>query len=282
MKWVKLSTQFYNDPVFDDLTPNAERLFIRCLAFAGATETGGVLTQKQIKRVGILNTARYIPELVLSQLWVQTESGDYRIRSWDDWQETPSDVEKRREGDRLRKQKEREMSRGQNRDVTPLDKTREEESITSNEVIHTINRPDGAECETGTTNPESAPDPAPKSDGPELLLFDTFWAVYPRKVGKRSAKTKYAAAVKRAGGEHAVIDGARRLANDPNLPSETRFIPHPSTWLSRDGWEDEPLPDRGGKRSQSSQGMSLIELARGLDDEAQTLSLDDYRMMELG
>lgn len=65
--------------------------------------------------------------------------------------------------------------------------------------------------------------------------------MYPRKVGKKTAKTKYAAAVKRAGDEQTVIDGAQRLAADPNLP-EQRYIPHPTTWLERDGWDDEPLP----------------------------------------
>ena len=74
--------------------------------------------------------------------------------------------------------------------------------------------------------------------------FEVFWQVYPRKVGKKAAKTKYAAACKRAD-EQQVIDGAERLAADPNLPEE-RFIPHPTTWLERDGWEDGPLPPRTG------------------------------------
>lgn len=73
--------------------------------------------------------------------------------------------------------------------------------------------------------------------------FDEFWSLVPRKVGKDKARTAYAAAVKRAGDEQTVIDGMRRFATDPNLP-EPRFIPHPTTWLSRGGWEDDPLPSR--------------------------------------
>ena len=49
--------------------------------------------------------------------------------------------------------------------------------------------------------------------------------------------------MKRAGDEQTVIDGMRRLAADPNLP-EPQFIPHPTTWLERNGWEDDPLPSR--------------------------------------
>lgn len=73
--------------------------------------------------------------------------------------------------------------------------------------------------------------------------FDEFWSLVPRKVGKDKARSAYAAAVKRAGDEETVIDGMRRFAADPNLP-EPRFIPHPTTWLSRGGWEDDPLPSR--------------------------------------
>lgn len=73
--------------------------------------------------------------------------------------------------------------------------------------------------------------------------FDEFWSAYPRRVGKQKARGKFTAAVKRAGDARTVIRGARRLAADPNLP-ETQFIPHPTTWLERDGWEDDPLPPR--------------------------------------
>jgi hypothetical protein len=78
-------------------------------------------------------------------------------------------------------------------------------------------------------------------------LFDTFWAAYPRKVGKATARRAFDAAIRRTGNPTLVIDGARRLATDPNLP-EREFIPHPPTWLNRDGWEDEALPPRTNGR----------------------------------
>ena len=77
--------------------------------------------------------------------------------------------------------------------------------------------------------------------------FDEFWDADPRKVGKKKARAKFAAAVKAAGDAQRVIDGARRLAADPNLPDK-RFIPHPTTWLERGGWDDEPLPSRSPSR----------------------------------
>lgn len=85
-----------------------------------------------------------------------------------------------------------------------------------------------------------------RPSGPSVSRFDEFWSIYPRKVGKQTAVSKYKAAVKRAGDEQTVIDGAQRLASDPNLP-EQKYIPHPKTWLERDGWEDEPLPSASGR-----------------------------------
>lgn len=80
----------------------------------------------------------------------------------------------------------------------------------------------------------------PKATTPNR--FEEFWAAYPRKMGKQKAITKFKAALKRADAQ-TIIDGAHRLANDPNLPEAT-FIPHPTTWIERNGWEDEPLPMR--------------------------------------
>lgn len=70
--------------------------------------------------------------------------------------------------------------------------------------------------------------------------FDEFWEAYPRKVGKAAARKAFLKL-----GESGVraVAGARRLANDPNLPP-AQYIPHPTTWLNRAGWEDDPLPPR--------------------------------------
>lgn len=83
--------------------------------------------------------------------------------------------------------------------------------------------------------------------------FDLFWSAYPRKVGKRTAEAAFAQATKRAGVTE-VIAGAERLRDDPNLP-ETRYIPHPTTWLRRDGWEDAPYPSRGGGRDRARKAL---------------------------
>jgi hypothetical protein len=81
-----------------------------------------------------------------------------------------------------------------------------------------------------------------------LDRFDDFWRSYPRKVGKNSALRAYTAARARFAGtaqefEAMVISGSLRLAQDPNLPA-TQYVPYPTTWLNREGWADDPYPER--------------------------------------
>lgn len=83
----------------------------------------------------------------------------------------------------------------------------------------------------------------PAVNSPE---FEAFWTAYPRKTGKRAARTAWDRAVTRA--EIAVIlAGTARYRDDPNR--EPAYTAHPSTWLNQDRWDDEPLPPPAAPRS---------------------------------
>jgi hypothetical protein len=107
--------------------------------------------------------------------------------------------------------------------------------------------PDGRD--NGTTPPSppminnSTPSPSPdlanaksvKTPFPESL-FEEFWSVYPRKVGKGEAKKAFRNALKRATAEE-IIAGAKRYAASKPEPEYTK---HPGPWLNADRWADEP------------------------------------------
>jgi len=78
--------------------------------------------------------------------------------------------------------------------------------------------------------------------------FEEFYDLYPRKVKPDAARKAWKSALKRATADQ-IIEGARRLVADPNLP-EKQYIPHPSTWLNAGSWNDEPLPARETPRGQ--------------------------------
>lgn len=114
----------------------------------------------------------------------------------------------------------------------------------------------GHQCPTNHQNHQEPPVPPIVPQQIELA-FDAFWSSYPRKAGKATARKAFEKAMKRAGGPTPVLDGARRLRDDPNLP-EAQFIPHPATWLNGDRWEDDPLPPRAGSMSAADRTMSNL------------------------
>lgn len=79
-----------------------------------------------------------------------------------------------------------------------------------------------------------------KNTNLEYALFDKFWELYPRKVGKASARKAFKKYESQA---YAILGGLEKMLSDPNLPP-IEFIPYPATWLNREGWEDAPYPQR--------------------------------------
>lgn len=75
--------------------------------------------------------------------------------------------------------------------------------------------------------------------------FLAFWSAYPRHVGKREAHKVWLQVIKIAHPAD-IIQGARRYASDPHRVDQ--YTAHPTTWLRRGGWEDDPLPTPTGGR----------------------------------
>jgi hypothetical protein len=87
------------------------------------------------------------------------------------------------------------------------------------------------------TNPRAQP-------APWMPSFEQFWEIFPRRVGKGTAKKAFKHAAERASFAE-ILDGARRYAKDC-VGRETQYIKHPSTWLNADCWLDEPeKPNKG-------------------------------------
>jgi hypothetical protein len=86
---------------------------------------------------------------------------------------------------------------------------------------------------TSNANAPQKPQNAPLSD------FETFWALVPRRVGKKAAERAWRA-VERRGESQDAIDGMRAYAAAfAQRGAELKYVPHPSTWLNRRGWEDD-------------------------------------------
>lgn len=76
--------------------------------------------------------------------------------------------------------------------------------------------------------------------------FNEFWDLYPKKIDKAQAFRQFRRALNRVTFED-ILAGLIKFTNDPNLPTEKRFIKNAATWLNNDCWENGPLPERKTK-----------------------------------
>lgn len=86
--------------------------------------------------------------------------------------------------------------------------------------------------------------------------FEKFYAAYPRKVGPDDARRAWKAALLKANAAE-IVAGLERQQADLRA-RETRFIPHPSTWLNKGHWKNEaPAPPRGSMQSVAEQAARV-------------------------
>ncbi len=82
--------------------------------------------------------------------------------------------------------------------------------------------------------------PSPKGNSSSSAnLFQHFWLLYPRKVGKGDAEKAFMAALKENPPD-AILAGARRYA-DPVRQDGTqpKYVKYPAGWLRAKRWLDE-------------------------------------------
>ena len=72
---------------------------------------------------------------------------------------------------------------------------------------------------------------------PSDPMFYVFWQAYPRRVGKGHARQAFEKA-KRFASVHEIIEGAKKFAVHV-ADREPQYIPHPTTWLNGERWEDD-------------------------------------------
>lgn len=99
--------------------------------------------------------------------------------------------------------------------------------------------------------------------------FEDFWRLYPRRVGKGAAKRaweKLAPPLQR----RVVVILGERIQSDPEWMHamrrrDLRYIPHPSTWINQERWEDEyPTVPAAGQTNAAYIGHSAASLGARL------------------
>ena len=109
------------------------------------------------------------------------------------------------------------------------------------ETTYTIdNYPGAGFLRTGYLGPVKAPhsntdSSKTKSKNIYSEEFETFWLAYPRKIGKKKAATIFNSLKEK----DKVIEGIGKYAHYwEETGTEPQYIPHPSTWLNQERWND--------------------------------------------
>ena len=112
-------------------------------------------------------------------------------------------------------------------------------------------------------------------------LFDEFWLKYPKKIAKAKCRDKYNQ-LSRSDQEEA-IEGVIRYSKYWQInQTESKFIPHPITWLNQERWCDElPLdePDQL-EANQKKENERLMSGWKKREEEA--IPMDEARKILSG
>lgn len=87
--------------------------------------------------------------------------------------------------------------------------------------------------------PPSVPPETPQAEGVYSKEFETFWAAYPKKIGKLAAWQAW----EKMSGLRPPLEAILRTLDcyrQTEQWQETRFIPHPANWLNQRRFDDEP------------------------------------------
>jgi hypothetical protein len=133
--------------------------------------------------------------------------------------------------------------------------------------------------DTHSTTTNSTIPPTPKG-GPDG--FELFWSEYPNKVGKPKALSAW----KRVKAKHAeVMHGLRRWkASDQWTKDKGKYVPHPTTWLHREGWNDAIAGETGAAVLSAAdlEALRKRQEEAKLDYQARISAAQEQRRREFG
>lgn len=88
--------------------------------------------------------------------------------------------------------------------------------------------------------------------------FERFWSVYPRKVGKQSAKRAFEKV--KVPIETLVTAVERQKCSDQWTRDNGQYIPHPTTWLNQGRWDDELPENECSRKGQFANGDVFAQM----------------------
>ena len=119
----------------------------------------------------------------------------------------------------------------------------EENRIEENRINISPSKNDGGECVQPLLlpSPDKAKEESKAAKQEQIALegdFNFFWTIYPKKQGKKEALRAYLKARKKASADE-LLSALREVKQKDWRSRELQYIPHASTWLNQERWNDE-------------------------------------------
>jgi len=236
MGWVRLDDNFADHLKVIALSDSAFRLFITGLCYSNRQLTDGFLSYQIVATWVGDNPTKPSDELEENNLWRRADKGFF-IRSYDEYQPSREQVTEKRNQGKARLERFRQKRSADETEMKRVSGAFQERFGNGNETV--------TPTQPNPTQPNKDISTTPSE-------FSAFWDIYPRKVGKANASKAFTKALGKVPAS-TILEGAERLANDPNL--DLAYCPHPTTWLNGERWTDEELPSKSKKPA----GLAILQ-----------------------
>lgn len=239
VKWIKIVTDVFNNRKIKQIEamPDADAILViwfKILCLAGNINDGGFITitkdipyteemlANEFRRP--LSTVRLAMNIFERYGMIEVVDDVLKVSNWEKYQSIDRLAELK-EYNRLAKQRERQKKR--------LTANVNDMSMTCQQCQDTdidIDKDKDIELEKEKE----------KEKEPEQDLFDRFWAVYPRKVGKRDAVKAWNKLKPDETLTLQIIEGVERWKLSTQWTKDGgQYIPYPATFLNGERWKDE-------------------------------------------
>lgn len=239
VKWIKIVTDVFNNRKIKQIEamPDADAILViwfKILCLAGNINDGGFITitkdipyteemlANEFRRP--LSTVRLAMNIFERYGMIEVVDDVLKVSNWEKYQSIDRLAELK-EYNRLAKQRERQKKR-LTANVNDMSMTCQQCQDTDIDIDKDIELEKEKEKE--------------KEKEPEQDLFDRFWAVYPRKVGKKDAVKAWNKLKPDETLTLQIIEGVERWKLSTQWTKDGgQYIPYPATFLNGERWKDE-------------------------------------------
>lgn len=212
--WARLAVTFYRHPRTRRLSKDAQHLYLASILHCVEFSTDGRFPADETPYLASVSRVRHSLEEELLDAGLWTRQGDeVLIRDFLQHQTSRAELEARSERSRKASAKRWDAER----------------NASSNANGKATGNPSRGEQSRGEQRP---PDPPG---------FEPFWALWPRGEGRKAAARAFPKAVKAVGSPDDLLALAQQWLRERDGMA-TSFVPHASTWLNGERWNDDRPP----------------------------------------